>query len=109
MCVVHMYVTPGRAEMAKQQRDVEKERYWAKMVREATRSGASIREFCKQRKLNESQFYWWQRKLRERRAERAARGGERQKARSQAATFALVSDEPGQLDCQLTTRQPQLK
>jgi hypothetical protein len=34
-------------------RDIEKERYWAKVIREATRSGNSIREFCRRRKLKE--------------------------------------------------------
>lgn len=83
--------------MARQQRDIDKERYWAKVIREATRSGTSIREYCAKQKIKESQFYWWQRKLRDQRADRARRrksgkGGEA------GATFALVSDEPGQLD-----------
>jgi hypothetical protein len=84
--------------VATQQRDIEKERYWAKVIREATRSGRSIREYCAQRKIKESQFYWWQRKLRERREDRilGQRGG--RKVPGQAGTFALVSDEPGQLD-----------
>jgi hypothetical protein len=30
----------------------------------------SIREFCRQRRLRESQFYWWQRKLKVGRQER---------------------------------------
>ena len=84
--------------MARQQRDIEKERCWGKVIREATRSGMSIREFCAKRKLKESQFYRWQRKLRHGREGRALRRGGASKARSQAATFALVSDEPGQLD-----------
>ena len=84
--------------MAKQQRDVAKERYWAKTIREAARSGKSIREFCAQQKIKESQFYWWQRKLRERREERALRRGSGRKTSSQAGTFALVCDDPGQLD-----------
>ena len=83
--------------MARQQRDIEKERQWAKVIREATRSGMSIREFCAKRKLKESQFYWWQRKLRDQRADRARRR-KTVKSRETAATFALVSDEPGQLD-----------
>ena len=83
--------------MGRQQRDIEKERHWAKVIREAARSGKSIREFCAQRKLKESQFYWWQRKLRERREDRALRRSGRPKVRGEA-TFALVSDEPGQLD-----------
>ncbi|HUT57145.1 MAG TPA: hypothetical protein VNA25_04650 [Phycisphaerae bacterium] len=84
--------------MARQQRDIEKERYWAKIIREAARSGKSMREFCAQRKLKESQFYWWQRKLREQREDRALRRGDGAKGRGEAATFALVSDAPGSLD-----------
>ena len=84
--------------MARKQQDIDKERHWARVIREAARSGKSIREFCAQRKLKESQFYWWQRKLRERREERALRRSGGRKAESQAGTFALVSDEPGQLD-----------
>jgi hypothetical protein len=84
--------------MARQQRDIEKERYWVKVIREAARSGKSIREFCAQRNLKESQFYWWQRKLRQRREERALRRSGGHKAPGQGGTFALVSDEPGQLD-----------
>ena len=37
----------------------EKARYWQKTNREAVRSGMSIREFCRQRRLKESQFYAW--------------------------------------------------
>ncbi|MGA2630899.1 MAG: hypothetical protein ABSG54_11880 [Terriglobia bacterium] len=40
--------------MGSQNRDVEKERYWQKIIREAVRSGMSIREFCRQRRLKES-------------------------------------------------------
>ena len=83
------------------QRDVEKERYWRGVITEAARSGMSIREFCRKRKLKEGQFYWWQRVLKERRQERMMRrrsksgvagGGGSQ------ASFALVSDERGALD-----------
>lgn len=38
--------------------DAEKSRYWQKTIREAARSGMSIRAFCLQRRLRESQFYW---------------------------------------------------
>ena len=83
--------------MARQQQDIAKERQWAKVIREATRSGMSIREFCGKRKLKESQFYWWQRKLRDQRADRARRR-KTVNSRETAGTFALVSDAPGQLD-----------
>ena len=71
--------------------DVEKARFWRGAIREAARSGVSIREFCRRRKLPESQFYWWQRRLSltrhvpKRRNQQTAR----------PASFALVSEEPG--------------
>jgi hypothetical protein len=67
--------------------DVEKTRFWRKTIREAARSGISVREFCRQRELKEPQFYWWQRKL-----SATKRPG---KKSAVPATFALVSGEPG--------------
>jgi transposase-like protein len=66
------------------------------VIREAARSGQSIREFCRQHRLKECQFYWWQRKLRESRQERTWRG--RGLVAAKGTTFALVSDAPGELD-----------
>lgn len=81
--------------MSHRERDAEKARYWQRTIREAVRSGMSIREFCRQRRLKESQFYWWQRKLKAGREERrlgrpGVHGG--------AASFALVSEEAGASD-----------
>lgn len=42
--------------MSRHEKDVEKARYWQRMIREAARSGMSIREFCRPRRLKESQF-----------------------------------------------------
>jgi hypothetical protein len=54
----------------------------------------SIREFCRQHRLRESQFYWWQHKLKAAQPERMRRpGGNRAEA-----SFALVSDEPSAVD-----------
>jgi hypothetical protein len=90
-----------RREMQGQQkrRDVEKERYWRRVIGEAARSGISIRRFCEQRKLRESQFYWWQRELEKRQQARtlASQGrGHAVKAPEQA-TFALVSEDGGEV------------
>ena len=71
--------------------DVEKARFWRKAVHDAARSGLSIREFCRQRKLHESQFYWWQRHL-------AAKPAPQPKKPAGAASFALVSGEAGAPD-----------
>jgi hypothetical protein len=74
--------------------DAEKARYWQKTIREAVRSGMSVREFCRQRRLKESRFYWWQRKLKVSRGDRMRRAG----VHSGRASFALVSDEPDMID-----------
>jgi transposase len=81
--------------MSQMQRDAEKEQYWQRVIREAARSGISIREFCRQHRLKESRFYWWQRTLNERREQRAT---PKQDTNNKHASFALVSDEPGAVD-----------
>ena len=75
--------------------DSEKARYWQRTISEAVRSGISIREFCRRHRLRESQFYWWQRKLKAGREERTVR---RPGVNGKQASFALVSDEPGATD-----------
>jgi transposase-like protein len=81
--------------MSRRERDAEKARYWQRIIREAARSGTSIREFCRQRRLKESQFYWWQHKLKAGRRGRTTPG---QGVTRGAASFALVSDEPEATD-----------
>lgn len=73
------------------QRDVDKERQWQQTIHEAARSGLSIRQFCQQRHVKESQFYWWQRRLKE---NRRPRGVQRHRGNDKKATFALVSNDP---------------
>jgi len=81
--------------MSRRERDTEKARYWQRTIREAARSGMSIREFCWQRRLKESQFYWWQHKLKVGRQTLSIQGpgGNRE-----PASFALVSNEPEATD-----------
>jgi hypothetical protein len=76
-------------------RDTEKARYWKQRLGEAARSGTSIREYCRRRRLKESQFYWWQHRLQlgPREGSAVAPG-----ANGQAASFALVSEEGGPTD-----------
>jgi len=80
--------------VSREKQDVEKVRFWQSAIREAARSGASIREFCRRRKLYESQFYWWQRRLSQTRL--PAKG--RNQRSAGAASFALVGNEPGATD-----------
>ena len=75
--------------------NAEKARYWQKTISEAVRSGMSIREFCRQRRLKESQFYWWQHKLR---ARRPAGTTSKSGGKGRPASFALVSAEGGATD-----------
>jgi hypothetical protein len=75
--------------------DMEKKHYWQHMIREATRSKLSIREFCRQNQLRESQYYWWQRKLNGNRRPKALK---KPGAKGKSATFALVSNDPGASD-----------
>ena len=78
--------------MRRKKQDKEKARFWQSTIREAARSGISVREFCRRRKLHESQFYWWQRRL--------SLVGPRRRNQQTAgpASFALVSEEPGGSD-----------
>lgn len=79
--------------------DEEKERYWEKVVGDAARSGLSIRAYCREHEVKESQFHWWQRKLKGRREEgRLGRQGGREKSE---ASFALVSGRAEDLDAGL--------
>jgi len=75
--------------------DVKKARYWQRTISEAARSGMSIRAFCRERRLRESQFYWWQHKLR---ATRQVGTTAKPGGHGRPASFALVSDEAGQTD-----------
>ena len=81
--------------MEKRRTDAEKREQWRNLVAEATRSGTSIREFCRQRRVTEAQFYAWRARL-----NGQAHGAARRRAIAarKRATFALVSDTPGELD-----------
>jgi len=73
----------GRVDLAKHGR-------WQRTIGEAARSGLSIREFCRRRKLTVSHFYWWRRHL----GMDVRKGLSRKPDGGQSpASFALVSDE----------------
>lgn len=81
--------------MERQRTDIEKREQWRKLVSEAAHGGTSIREFCRQRRVTEAQFYTWRARLNGKRHGIARR---RAIATAKGATFALVSDAPGELD-----------
>ena len=83
--------------MVAKKHDIEKARYWERMIREAARSRVSIPEFCRQRKLEKSQFYWWRRRLEDTRHQRTRKGANRERTSfelhpNSASTTAVVSD-----------------
>ncbi len=83
--------------MTQRQRRVDesKHRHWQRTIGEAARSGLSIREFCRRRKLTTSHFYWWQRRL----GMDVRKGLSRKRDGSPSpASFALVSDDPAVTD-----------
>ena len=81
--------------MSGNKRDIEKARFWRSTIREAARSGVSIREFCRKRKLKECQFYWWQHRLS---MSRQSAEAKRKRRTGGPASFALVSEESGAND-----------
>ena len=52
--------------MPRHRRDPERERFWREAVAGHRKSGLSVRAFCRQRGLNEPNFYAWRRTLDER-------------------------------------------
>ena len=80
--------------MSKKRFDLEKERHWERIIREATRSGLSISEFCRKRNLRENKFYWWRHRL----TKSSVGAMRKQSPERKEASFALVSDPPGALD-----------
>ncbi len=53
----------------KDRRDLRKETMWRELVRQQVRSGETVREFCRQKRLSEASFYAWRRELKLRRQE----------------------------------------
>lgn len=71
----------------------ERAQRWQRTIREAARSGVSIWEFCRQRRLNVSQFYWRQHRLKESRQPRMM-----WKPAHGRMSFVLVSQESGTME-----------
>ena len=82
--------------MARQgKRDLDKERFWRRALRQWRRSGLSVREYCVEHGLTEALFYAWRRVIAERDQERAddrarpawRRGQRQESAKSDAPVF----------------------
>lgn len=56
-------------------RDLGREKFWREIIRKADGSGKSVRGFCSEKGLNESQFYFWRRELELRDREKESKGG----------------------------------
>ncbi len=71
--------------MAKNERDLDKERFWRGVVKRQVASGLSGRAFCRREGLSEASFYGWRRTISERDAE----------AKRPAFLPVLLADDPG--------------
>jgi len=56
--------------MSAGKRDLKKESFWRRAIRQQADSGISVRAWCHKRGLHEASFYWWRRELAQREAER---------------------------------------
>jgi transposase-like protein len=56
--------------MAKNMQNTSRETFWRRVMADFQRSGLSVREFCRRRKLHESAFYFWRRTIQQRNAAR---------------------------------------
>jgi transposase len=52
--------------MASTKRDSGREAFWRRIMVEFRKSGLTVREFCRRRKLHESAFYFWRRTIQDR-------------------------------------------
>lgn len=59
--------------MANHMRNLERETHWRGILARFSRSGMSVREFCRRETLSEPSFYAWRRTLQHRDAEPASR------------------------------------
>ena len=71
-------------------RDGRLEAKWRRIIREHTRSGLNIRDFCRNSKLHESAFYFWRRELGRRDVARREAEREQRKRPSAQAAFVPV-------------------
>jgi hypothetical protein len=69
------------------QRDLGKQRFWRRVLREWQRSGLTIRDYCAAQGLSEPSFYAWRRAIQERKRQvaRASRDGAGPVSRGNAA------------------------
>jgi len=73
-------------------RNEDKQRQWRRIVAEQQRGGRNVRDFCRERGLNENSFYHWRRELRLR--DRETDGKRVQPAAKNALAPVVVIDEP---------------
>jgi len=58
--------------MARQQRDLKRERAWRQHIAEQRSSGQTIRAYCDARQIRETSFYFWRQEIAKRDRESAA-------------------------------------
>ena len=53
-------------------RDLQKESAWRRRLRQQSKSGQSVRAWCRKHRVTETAFYWWRRELARRDVENSA-------------------------------------
>lgn len=81
--------------MANKRRDSGRETFWRDAIARQRASGLSVRAFCQQEKLTKSNFYAWQRTIKERDDEAKQRSSA-VKANKNSPAFvpALITSDP---------------
>ena len=73
-------------------RNLKKEAFWRRAVAGQSRSGLSVKAWCRKQGLSESSFYWWRREL----ARRTAQTGQ-----AAFVPIRVTEEGPGRADQQI--------
>ena len=71
--------------------------YWAQIVQKRTRSGSSIRAYCKQIGISENTYFYWQRRLRKAACEQLVKFESEQKSITQPCFVEIAIAEKPEL------------
>jgi len=80
--------------MAARTRDLKKESFWRRVVRQQAGSGLTARAWCRKRRMKEASFYGWRREL-------ALRDAEREQA-SFVPVRVTADDDEGRIEIVLS-------
>jgi len=86
--------------MARQQRDLNRERMWRRHIAKQPGSGQTVRAYCETHRLRETSFYFWRAEIAKRDREAAAEP----KAAAAAFVPVAVIDSPARRESPIDVR-----